>query len=65
MYKATVKCNNSVKHYIGATEGTIKFTTINFLSQTETTHPTPPYPPTYGLKKTQPSLLQLPGRYSN
>ena len=23
-YKATVKTNNSVKHYIGATEGTIK-----------------------------------------
>ena len=25
-----------------------EFTTINFLSKTETTHPIPPYPRTYG-----------------
>ena len=32
--KDTVKTNNSVKHYIGATEGTIKqnFSTINFFT---------------------------------
>ena len=50
IYKSTVKTNNSVKQYISATRApqNKESSTIIFLLNIQTTHPTPPYPRTYG-----------------